>query len=288
LTDLVLVAEDEIDIQKLVRMILERNGFNVIESHDGIDAEYKIQETLPDIALVDVVMPEKGGFEVCKTIKSLNKTQHIPIIIFTVLGRDIDKKMSKEAGADGHFMKPFQPEELVKTITETIEQSKKTRFARSLKLPLAEVLGKKYLFEYDSRTRYERTVRDFILEGVKNGEKSIIITRDSSVLHSIISKEEKVDHVPLRVPVVISPLLTKYDEKKVRLVFDSLSDLILSSGFQSTYNLVRDTLPKISGNNYTTLFLLNPESHEMREVESLRNLFSYQLEYTENGVLRVK
>ncbi len=65
---------------------------------------------MPDLILLDVVMPGKSGLEVCKILKVSSQDQHIPVVMFTALGRDVDRKLGAEAGADGHFIKPFTPE----------------------------------------------------------------------------------------------------------------------------------------------------------------------------------
>ena len=286
--DKVFVAEDEEDILKLVKMILEKSGYQVVSASNGLDAELRILKELPDLALIDVVMPKKGGFEVCKALKTMKKTRHIPIIMFTVLGRDIDKKMSEYAGADGHFTKPFEPKELIEEIQKGIKKSKQDRFSRSLELSKNQLWGRKLLFEYDSKTLYERVVRDFLLEGQYNNENPVIMTHEFSALYKTMKDETGVELVPFTIPIVLSPLLDRYTGQKLRFVFDNLSDTILSTGFQSTYQLVRDALPKLAGNNVTALFLLNPESHEAREVESIRNLFRDQLEYTDKGIRKIK
>lgn len=113
----ILVADDEPDIRNLVRMILEGEGYQVFLASNGAEALQKVEIELPDLILLDVVMPAKSGWEVCKTLKSREKTKHIPIVIFsvlsTVLGDDVSRKRAEEYGCDGYLAKPFTPDGLL-------------------------------------------------------------------------------------------------------------------------------------------------------------------------------
>jgi DNA-binding response OmpR family regulator len=120
--DKILAVDDELDTLNLVKMILERNGFLVITASNGDDALQKANIEAPDLVLLDMVMPGKSGLEVCKILKTQQKTKHIPVVIFTVLGRDVDRQLSKNAGADGHLLKPFTPEGLVSEIKKHLEK----------------------------------------------------------------------------------------------------------------------------------------------------------------------
>ena len=70
MVDTILVADDENDVRSLVKFILEKNGYNVIQASNGEEAEELIISELPDLALLDIVMPRKGGFDVCRSIKN--------------------------------------------------------------------------------------------------------------------------------------------------------------------------------------------------------------------------
>jgi two-component system phosphate regulon response regulator PhoB len=113
LADVILVVDDEADILSIARMILEVEGYRVVTASTGEEALLKADSETPDLILLDVVMSGKSGLEVCKTLKAQPKTKHIPVVMFTALGRDIDRKLGAEAGADSHFTKPFTPEALL-------------------------------------------------------------------------------------------------------------------------------------------------------------------------------
>ena len=286
--DKILIADDEPDVRNLAKRILKRAGYQVVTASNGVEAEEKTESELPDVVLLDVVMPRKGGFDVCRTIKGQDKTRFIPVIMFSVLSREVDRNMGKMAGADGHMTKPFSAEDIVNEIKSQIEASRVMRFSRALGMEHSQLTGRKILIEFDSSIPYERAVRDFLLEGKAHSEIPVVITHPSSAIHNSLKDEEGVKLVPFTIPLVLSRALDPYSDKELCFVFDSLSDLILLAGFQSAYNFVRDTLPRLSRANATALFLINPNSHALTEVQSIRNLFIDQLIFDEEGLRKVR
>jgi len=122
----VLVVDDEPDVLTLTKLILEGAGISVITASNGKEALQKAEDEKPNLILLDVVMPGKSGFEVCKILKSQPQTRSIPVIIFTVLNRDVDRTLSVEAGADDFLPKPLEPEDLlllVKKVKAHLEKS---------------------------------------------------------------------------------------------------------------------------------------------------------------------
>lgn len=126
----ILVADDEQDIRNLVRIILEKNGFQVSLAANGAEALQKAESELPDLILLDVVMPAISGWSVCKTLKSQEKTKHIPVIIFSALsvalGDEKSKRFAEEAGADGYLRKPFSRNDLLAITKKFLEEKRST------------------------------------------------------------------------------------------------------------------------------------------------------------------
>lgn len=118
----ILVADDELDIQTLVKITLEKSGYQVLTASNGVEALQKAESELPDLILLDVVMPEKGGWEVCKILKSQEKTKQIPIIIFTVLSRSFSEKYAEYAKPNDYLQKPFTNEGLLSKVKQYIGQ----------------------------------------------------------------------------------------------------------------------------------------------------------------------
>ncbi len=96
--DKILIVDDESDILDLAKVILEKNGFRVVNAYDGDEALVKAEAEMPDLVLLDVVMPGRSGLEICKILKTQVTTKHTPVVMFTVLGRDVDRKLGTEAG----------------------------------------------------------------------------------------------------------------------------------------------------------------------------------------------
>jgi len=300
LPDKILVVDDEADTSNLAKLILEGEGYQVVVASDGEEALQKAGSEGPDLILLDLVMPGKSGLEVCKTLKRQTKTKFVPVLMFTVLGREADKKMSRDAGADGHFVKPFTPENLVVEVKKHLEKTRSEKFSKALGLNNTRLRGRKILLEFDPATPYERVVRDFALEARANGEAVTILTNTASTVHQAVEGEEGIEFVPLTEGMTLSPILGSYlasaldriletnAGKPLALVFDNLTDLILSMGFQSAYNFTKNTRERLSEPTLTAMFLLNPKSHPQNETHAIRNLFSDQVTYGRDGLTPVK
>jgi DNA-binding response OmpR family regulator len=108
----VLVADDDEDILELVAFRLERAGYEVITAGDGRQALAAIQEHLPDLAVLDVMMPGLSGYEVTQRMRGDDATRDIPVILLTARVQEADVARGFEAGADDYMRKPFSPREL--------------------------------------------------------------------------------------------------------------------------------------------------------------------------------
>lgn len=106
----VLVVDDEEHIIELARMYLEKEGFTVREARDGAEALEKIRTLKPGLVVLDLMLPELDGWEVCRTTRA---ESDVPIIMLTARSDDVDKIVGLELGADDYLTKPFNPRELV-------------------------------------------------------------------------------------------------------------------------------------------------------------------------------
>jgi len=109
--ELVLLVDDEPSIVQLGRMYLEREGFRVQSVGDGLAALKAVHELRPAILVLDVMLPELDGFEVCRRLRS--EGNPVPILMVTARDEDVDKILGLELGADDYLTKPFNPRELV-------------------------------------------------------------------------------------------------------------------------------------------------------------------------------
>jgi DNA-binding response OmpR family regulator len=110
---LVLVADDDRDIRQLVAFRLERADYEVVEATDGEEAVRLVTELLPDLAVLDLMMPKLNGYEVTQAIRRHAETKRIPVILLTARVQEADVARGFEAGADDYLRKPFSPQELL-------------------------------------------------------------------------------------------------------------------------------------------------------------------------------
>ncbi len=116
----ILLADDSITIQKVVELTFSEGDYQVLCVGNGAQALRKVQEIKPHIVLLDVIMPEKNGYEVCELIKRNPATAGIPVLLLTGTFEPFDKKRADLAGADGHLTKPFESQALVSRVEELI------------------------------------------------------------------------------------------------------------------------------------------------------------------------
>lgn len=117
----VLVVEDEEDIQNIISYNLEAEGFIVSRSENGLDAWNKIQKHLPDIILLDIMIPGINGIELCKKIKA---NYNVPVIMVTAKSGELDAVLGLEMGADDYIRKPFSPRELLARVKAVLRRTK--------------------------------------------------------------------------------------------------------------------------------------------------------------------
>ncbi len=120
----ILIVDDEPDVVELVEYNLKNAGFDVIKSADGNEALKKIQNENPDLILLDIMLPNIDGFEICKILKRNPDTSAIPIIMLTAKAAEVDKIVGFELGADDYITKPFSPRELVLRVKTLLKRIK--------------------------------------------------------------------------------------------------------------------------------------------------------------------
>lgn len=120
----VLVVDDEKDIVDLLKYNLEKeNEFEVMTAYNGKEALESVQNEKPDIILLDIMMPELNGFEVCKRLKSDPSNSKIPVIFLTAKENEIDEIVGLEIGADDYIQKPISPRKVIARMKSVIRRS---------------------------------------------------------------------------------------------------------------------------------------------------------------------
>jgi len=112
----ILIADDEPNIVAAVEFLLQHNGYEVHVARDGEEALKLVEATHPDLVLLDVMMPQKSGYEVCKRIRERADWRHIKIIMLSAKGRDSEVNKGLSTGADVYVTKPFSTRELMDKI----------------------------------------------------------------------------------------------------------------------------------------------------------------------------
>jgi len=109
----ILVIEDDSDILNLVDWHLRSEGFSVRTAQDGVKGLETAMEHLPDLIILDLMLPGMDGLEICKSLKRNPKTEKIPVVMLTAKGEEVDRIVGLELGADDYIVKPFSPRELM-------------------------------------------------------------------------------------------------------------------------------------------------------------------------------
>ena len=243
---------------------------------------------MPDLIFLDVVMPGRSGLETCKILKNQSKTRHIPVVMFTALVSDVDRKLGAEAGADGHFTKPFSPDTLIAEVKRQLDRNRGEKFSKQLGVTHEKLQGKKLLLEFDPSTPYERLVRDFALECAAHNEAVVVLTRKGSAVRQALEGEKNVELIDVTPDLMLSPILEKHSGQSLSLVYDNLTDLALSTNPQTAYKFTSSAVERFASTAITALFLLNPVAHDSREIYSMKGQFSNQATYGRQGVTNVR
>lgn len=118
----VLVVDDEPMARTLLRLMLVRAGFDVVEAEDGFDALDKLKQDAPDVMILDVMMPGMDGFSVCETVRAAPTTSELPIIMLSAK-TDLDSvNRGLRLGANKYLTKPISPEELTRQVRDVLQE----------------------------------------------------------------------------------------------------------------------------------------------------------------------
>lgn len=134
--ELILLVDDEAHIVELARLYLEREGFRIASAADGRAALEMIKREEPALMVLDLMLPEVDGWEVCRRVRA---GSHLPIIMLTARDEDIDKIIGLELGADDYLTKPFNPRELVARVKAILRRAERGGKSPAAPLHLGDV-----------------------------------------------------------------------------------------------------------------------------------------------------
>lgn len=128
----ILIVDDEEDIRDLIALNLSREGFETIEAADGLEALKLARRLVPDLVILDIMLPQRSGFDVFRDLQNDTRTNQIPVLMLTARGKLDEKISGLEMGADDYVTKPFSPKELMLRVRNLLR--------RSLRSPGADVM----------------------------------------------------------------------------------------------------------------------------------------------------
>ncbi len=120
----ILIAEDEPNIVTSLQFLLQKNEYEVRVARDGEEALQLVESFMPDLVLLDVMMPVRNGFDVCRKIRENPALRRIRIVMLTARGRDAERDEGLALGADAYMTKPFSTKELVAKVRQLLPQAR--------------------------------------------------------------------------------------------------------------------------------------------------------------------
>ena len=133
MSEKILIVDDDLDTLRLVGLMLQKKGYQIVVANNGEQGLLKVAEEIPDLILLDVMMPEMDGYEVARRLRNNPETEDIPILMFTAKAQIDDKVTGFEAGADDYLTKPTHPAELQAHVKALLARS--VKFDKKKKLP---------------------------------------------------------------------------------------------------------------------------------------------------------
>ena len=172
----ILVVDDDPRLREVVRYALSREGFEIEEAGDGHAALAACEARLPDLVVLDVVMPELDGIEVCRRIRQRSK---VPILFLSSRGEEVDRVLGLELGGDDYVTKPFSPRELVSRVKAVLRRSGEEPETSTGTLQLGDVrLDPHEVRVFAGKTELELTATEFRLLQVLMTKPGRVYTRD--------------------------------------------------------------------------------------------------------------
>lgn len=177
----ILIVDDDHDIQRLVSYNLKQAGFEALTATTGREALDTIVKELPDIIILDLMLPDIDGNEVCRIVRENEATAQIPVLMLTARGEEIDRVLGFELGADDYVTKPFSPRELVLRVKSILRRGRETR-TEVIRVGNIRILpGKRQCFVDEKRISLTAKEYDLLLELAQADGN--VLTRDHLLEH---------------------------------------------------------------------------------------------------------
>jgi len=174
----ILVVEDERDIAELVVHYMRREGYVTESAADGRTALARIESSLPDLVILDLMLPGMDGLEICRRLRRNDRTMAIPILMLTARGEETDKVVGLEVGADDYLTKPFSPRELVARVRALLRRLQREKTAKTSYQYEGIVLDTSRHEATDGGKEVKLTAKEFGLLEAFLRSKGRVLTRD--------------------------------------------------------------------------------------------------------------
>ncbi len=176
----ILIIEDNQDIAHLLKLYFQNKGYDLILAGGGEEALEKAAHLIPHLIILDIILPDYDGYEVCRRLRSLPRTSHVPIIFLTQKDEQSDKLQGLQLGADDYITKPFDLEELGWRVQNAISRSERDQFTAALTgLPAGRIIEQQ-LNKLHQRQRW--AIMDIRLDGLLEFEDSNPISRSNQIV----------------------------------------------------------------------------------------------------------
>src|SRR4030043_41045 len=181
----VAVVDDEPDILELVSLHLRKNHFRVREFSDGSSFIKYLNSEIPDLVVLDLMLPDADGFEICKYMKRKKDLSHVPIVMLTAKSEEADTVFGLGLGADDYVRKPFSPNELVarvKTVLRRVESQRETETPAKISVGNITIDPERHEVAIDTH-KVELTSTEFRILQLLASDKGRVFSRDRILDH---------------------------------------------------------------------------------------------------------
>jgi len=177
------IVEDEPDISELVSISLKKNGFNTRCFFNGKDFFAYLEKESPALLVLDLMLPDMNGIEICKKIRGHQLQSVLPIIMLTARSEETDRVLGLELGADDYVTKPFSPKELVSRVKAVLRRQLPSSFSNRI------IIGKDLIIDLEkfevtlSGQKIDLTISEFKILEILSSKKGWVFTRDKILDH---------------------------------------------------------------------------------------------------------
>lgn len=212
----VLVVDDEKDLVELVKYHLEKEGLTCLEARDGETALQVAKERIPDLVVLDLMLPGLDGLEICRKLRKDPKTSSMAIIMLTAKAEEVDRIVGLEMGADDYMVKPFSPRELVARVKAVLRRGPGQEMPSVKRIGTLEVDEGKHQISVEGKA-VELTVKEFDLLCALMRANGRVLNRDR-ILETVWGYSNAVDIESRTVDVHIRRLREKLGKEQKRIV----------------------------------------------------------------------